>query len=145
MNYFKSAEQILASVPALEQARKNLSHRLGRLSESGKPSEVTAQSLEKYQTVREANDALSEFLDVVICKHNIAENEKALSEIYAVLGQLPSEQKAVLEMWYIEKLPKEEIKQRLYIESLGSIYALRNRALAAFALRYYGAAALGSV
>lgn len=146
MNYFKAAEQLLSSVPALEQAGVNLEKRLEWLAESGKPQGVEEFNLDKsYQTVREANDTLSSFLAVTECKRNIAENKKTLEEIYCVLGQLPKEQKELLEMWYIAKCSKEDIMERLYIEGLGTIYALRNRAVSEFALRYFGAAALPSI
>ena len=35
MNYFKAAEQVLSSIPALERALENLQHRRDRLIESG--------------------------------------------------------------------------------------------------------------
>jgi predicted nuclease with TOPRIM domain len=146
MNYFKAAEQLLSSVPALEQAGENLKNRLERLIESGKPQGIGELNPDKsYQTMREANDTLNCFLAVTECKRNIAENKKTLEEIYCVLGQLPKEQKELLEMWYIAKCSKEDIMERLYIEGLGTIYALRNRAVSEFALRYFGAAALPSI
>ena len=42
MNYFKAAEQVLSSVPALERALENLQHRRDRLIESGAPREPGA-------------------------------------------------------------------------------------------------------
>lgn len=145
MNYFKSAEQLLSSVPALEQAKENLQSRLERLVESGKPPATLTINPEKYQTAKAANDAMSEFLDVVICKGNIDETEKTLREIYIVLEQLPKEQKELLELWYIDKLPKAEIMERLYIDGLSTVYALRNKAVSGFALRFYGSSALSSI
>lgn len=145
MNYFKDAEQLLASVPALELARENLQNRFERLVESGKPPATLTINPEKYQTSKASNDAMSEFLDVVLCKHQISETEKTIAEIYKVLCQIPKEHKALLEMWYIKKLPKEKIMEQLHIDGLKTVYSLRNKAVSEFALRYYGAPALNSL
>ena len=48
-------------------------------------------------------------------------------------------------MWYVEKKPKEEIMQSMEIYSNSTIYAKRNKAVAAFALLYYGSPALASI
>ena len=48
-------------------------------------------------------------------------------------------------VWYIERKSKEEIAAAVNYASATSVYDLRNKAVAEFALRYFGAGALPSV
>lgn len=146
MNYFKATEQLLSSVPTLEQALENINSRLQRLTESGKPHDVRAVDLKKeFSTARAANDALEDCLAVVECKRNRDDTQGKLDDIMRVLEQLPDESKKLLELWYIKQYPKHDIMSEMYIESSATIYKLRNKAVAEFALMYYGASAIGSI
>lgn len=146
MNYFRAAEQLLTSVPTLEQALGNIEIRLQRLTESGKPHEVRAVDLKKeFTTVHAANDVLEDYLAVAECTRNRDDTKGKLNDIKRVLEQLPAESKKLLELWYIKQYSKHDIMSEMYVESPATIYKLRNKAVAEFALMYYGASAIGSI
>ncbi len=146
MNYFKAAEQVLASVPTLKTALENLERREKHLLESGAPQELGAIDYSKpFTNSHYVSDTLNELLELAECRRNIAETKKAITEIETIIGQLDDEHKKLVILWYIEKRSKEEILEEMFIESLTTIYNLRNRAVAEFALLYYGASALPSI
>jgi len=146
MNYFKAAEQVLASVPTLKRALENLQKREQRLIEQGKPREPGAIDYSKpFTDSHFVSDTLNELLELSECSRNIAETQRTLTEVEGILDQLDAEHKKVVVLWYIEKRSKEAIMEELYIESLTTVYNLRNRAVAEFALLYYGASAMPSI
>lgn len=146
MNYFKAAEQVLGSVPMLKSALENLKKREQRLIEQGKPREHGAIDYSKQFTDSHfLNDTLNELLELSECSRNIAETQRTIKEIEGVIEQLSDEHKKVVVLWYIEKRSKESIAKSMYIESSTTIYNLRNKAVAEFALLYYGASALSSI
>ncbi len=146
MNYFKAAEQVLGSVPTLKRALENLKKREQRLIDQGKPRELGAIDYSKpFTDSHFVSDTLNELLELSECSRNIKETERTLAEIEGVLEQLSDEYKKCVILWYIEKRSKEAIAEALYIESPTTVYNLRNRAVAEFALLYYGAAALSSI
>lgn len=146
MNYFKATEQLLSSVPTLEQALENIESRLQRLTESGKPHDLKAVDLKKeFSTAHAANAALEDCLAVAECTRNRDDTKGKIDDIERVLKQLPDESKKLLELWYIKQYPKHDIMSEMYIESSATIYKLRNKAISEFALMYYGASALSSI
>lgn len=146
MNYFKAAEQVLASVPTLKIALENLERREKHLLESGAPQELGDIDYSKpFTNSHYVSDTLNELLELAECRRNIAETKKAITEIETIIEQLGDEYKKLVILWYIEKRSKEEILGEMFIESLTTIYNLRNRAVAEFALLYYGASALPSI
>lgn len=146
MNYFKAAEQVLSSVPTLKRALENLERRKERLIESGAPREPGAIDYSKpFTDARYVSDTLNELLELSECTRNIAETQRELNYIDGIIAQLSEEYKKIIVLWYIEKRSKESIMEALYIESLTTVYNLRNRAVAEFALLYYGASALPSI
>ena len=146
MNYFKAAEQVLSSVPILERALNNLERRKERIMITNKPAEVGAIDPSKaYVNSSRAGDTLSELLELSECMANIAKTSAKLSEIRAILEQLPEDKARVLQAWYIEHLSKEKIADMMRYESITSVYNIRNMAVAEFALSYFGAGALDSI
>lgn len=146
MNYFKAAEQILSSVPTLERATENLKRRQQRLIDNGAPKGAGAINYDKpFTDTHYVNDTLSELLEISECSKNIAKNQEELAYIYGIVEQLQDEHKKLVRLWYFQKLPKEAVMEQMYIESLSTVYNLRNKAVAEFALLYYGASALPSV
>ena len=146
MNYFKAAEQILSSVPTLERATENLKRRQQRLIDNGDPKGAGAINYDKpFTDTHYVNDTLSELLEISECSKNIAKNQEELAYIYGIVEQLQDEHKKLVRLWYFQKLPKEAVMEKMYIESLSTVYNLRNKAVAEFALLYYGASALPSV
>lgn len=146
MNYFKAAEQVLSSVPALERALENLQHRRDRLIESGAPREPGAIDYSKpFTDSHYVSDTLNELLELTECSRNIAETQRKLAEIKGIIDQLKDEYKKLVVLWYLEKKPKEAVMEELYIQSLSTVYDLRNHAVTEFALLYFGGSALGSI
>ena len=146
MNYFKAAEQVLSSVPILERALNNLERRKERIMITNKPAEVGAIAPSKaYVNSSRAGDTLSELLELSECMANSAKTSAKLSEIRAILEQLPKDKARVLQAWYIEHLSKEKIADMMGYESITSVYNIRNMAVAEFALSYFGAGALDSI
>lgn len=146
MNYFKAAEQVLETVPTLERALENLRRREQRLIDSGKPRELGAIDYSKpFIDSHYANDTLNDLLEFAECNRNITTTKAKLDEINDIIDQLTDEHKKLIILWYIEKRSKENIMQALYIESLTTVYNIRNKAVAEFALLYYGASALPSI
>lgn len=146
MNYYKAAEQVLMSVPMLEQALKNIQSRKRRLIEQGKPHGVETVRFDKpFAGVSYVNDTLNELLAIAECERNEEETIEKLREIRGVLEQLDKEARKLLAAWYIERKPKEIILQDLHVESMTTVYNMRNKAVASFALLYFGASALHSI
>lgn len=146
MNYFKAAEQVLSSVSALKKALENLETRKARLIASGAPREPGAIDYTKpFTNSHYVSDTLNELLELSECTQNIANTKNELDYISGIIEQLSDDYKQIITMWYIEGKTKEHIAQAMYIESPTTVYNLRNKAVAEFALLYYGAAALNSI
>lgn len=146
MNYFKAAEQVLSSVQTLKRAIENLEQRENRLIESGAPRELGAIDYSKpFADLHFANDTLNDLLELSECSKNKAETARKIEEINRVVEQLPDEYKTLVRLWYFEKHSKEVVMEQMHIESLSTVYNLRNKAVAEFALLYYGASALSSI
>lgn len=146
MNYFKAAEQVLSSVPDLERSLENLEHRKERLLSEGSPRGIAELDFDKpFVDTRYINKTLTEALSLSECARCIDKTRSDLKEIRAIIEQLPDELRWLVLLWYVEKKPKEEIMQSMEIYSNSTIYAKRNKAVAAFALLYYGSPALGSI
>jgi hypothetical protein len=146
VNYFKAAEQVLSSVPDLERSLENLEHRKERLLSEGSPRGVTELDFDKpFVDTRYINKTLTEALSLSECARCIDKTRSDLEEIREIIEQLPDELRRLVLLWYVEKKPKEEIMQSMGIYSNSTIYAKRNKAVAAFALLYYGSPALASI
>lgn len=146
MNYFKAAEQVLSSVPVMERALDNLEKRKARIMLTNKPADVGAIDPSKsYVNAGQVRDTLAEMLELSECVGNIKKTSAKLSEIHAVLEQMPEEKARVLQAWYIEHRSKEKIADMMGYESITSVYNMRNMAVAEFALSYFGAGALESI
>ena len=146
MNYFKAAEQVLSSVPIMERALDNLEKRKVRIMMTNRPAEVGAINPSKsYVNSGQVRDTLDEMLELSECVGNIKKTSAKLSEISAVMDQLPEDKARVLRAWYIDHQSKEKIADMMGYESLTSVYNIRNMAVAEFALSYFGAGALDSI
>ena len=146
MNYFKAAEQVLESISYLEQGLENLERRKQRLMMQGKPRNIETPDYDRpFVDTRYVNNTLTEALSLNECSYCISKTNSELEEIRAIIDQLPDELRRLVYLWYVEKKPKEEIMQSMDIYSNSTIYAKRNKAVAVFALLYYGSPALSSI
>lgn len=145
INYFKAAERTLSERGNLERALVNLEKRKERAIRRGAPKDVKAIDYSSvYVSGGGANDALTDCLELIEIKREIEETREEIEHIDAVLGQLAPADAALLRAWYVERLSKEEVAERINYSSSSTIYDLRNKAVAAFAVLYFGAGALSS-
>ena len=84
-------------------------------------------------------------LELAEINREIVATRSTIAEIDRVLAQLDDADAELLRAWYIEHKSKEQIADELSYSSKTSIYDLRNKAVAAFAVLYYGAGALASI
>lgn len=137
---------MLSSVPDLERSLENLEHRKERLLSEGSPRGIAELDFDKpFVDTRHINKTLTEALSLSECARCIDKTRSDLEEIRAIIEQLPDELRRLVLLWYVEKKPKEKIMQSMEIYSNSTIYAKRNKAVAAFALLYYGSPALASI
>ncbi|HAN20412.1 MAG: hypothetical protein A2Y15_08650 [Clostridiales bacterium GWF2_36_10] len=146
MNYFKAAEQDLSSIPVLKRSLENLKKRKERLLNSGCPSEnVIIDYTKPYVDSSFVNETLNDLIQLSQVNKEIANTEAKIAEFDDVINQLDKEHKTIITMWYIEKQSKEAIADKMHFQKRDSIYSLRNKAVAQYALLYYGANALNSI
>ena len=118
INYFDAAENTLRSRSMLEKALKNLMRRQERIMR---------------------NDALTDCIEIAEVAREINRTKDKIDEIDSVLQQLDPHDAELLRLWYIERKSKEEIAEQVNYASRTSIYDLRNKAVAGFAVLYFGA------
>ncbi len=139
LNYFKAAEQDIASLPTLKRSIEFLEKKRQHLVDSGKPSEPGAIDYSKpYTDSHFVNDTLNELLSVAECTAEIKETKAEIQHIESILSELQKEHRKVLTMFYINKLPADKIAEAIYVESDKTVYNIRNKALAQYALLSYG-------
>lgn len=146
MNYFKEAESLIKNLPLLEISLDNLKARKGRIIQNNGPQDINGMDYSApFISSHHVNDTLNELLEYSECLKEIKNTENKIGEITQVINQLDEKHKRIIELWYTEKIPKEKIMEKLNIESLTTVYNLRNTAIAEFALLYFGADALPSI
>lgn len=144
INYFKAAERLLAQRGNLEQALENLGRRreLASTQARGERDNIKPRP---YASSGGINAHTSARLELAEINREIVATRSTIAEIDRVLAQLDDADAKLLRAWYIEHKSKEQITDELSYSSKTSIYDLRNKAVAAFAILYYGAGALASV
>ena len=142
INYFKAAERLLAQRGNLEQALENLGRRRELASTQAKGERDNIKP-RPYASSGGINAHTSARLELAEINREIVATRSTIAEIDRVLAQLDDAE--LLRAWYIEHKSKEQIADELSYSSKTSIYDLRNKAVAAFAILYYGAGALASV
>ena len=141
INYFKAAERLLAQRGNLEQALENL----GRRRELASTQAKAERDNIKPRPYASSGGITSARLELAEINREIVATRSTIAEIDRVLAQLDDADAELLRAWYIEHKSKEQIADELSYSSKTSIYDLRNKAVAAFAVLYYGAGALASI
>lgn len=140
INYFDAAENTLRSRSMLEKALKNLMRRQERIMRHNAPSGCTSLDTSKpYTSTKSVNDALTDCIEIAEVAREINRTKDKIDEIDSVLQQLDPQDAELLRLWYIERKSKEEIAAQVNYASRTSIYDLRNKAVAGFAVLYFGA------
>ena len=138
INYFDAAENTLRSRSMLEKALKNLMRRQERIMRHNAPSGYPSLDTSKpYTSTKSVSDALTDCIAEVAREINCTKDK--IDEIDSVLQQLDPQDAELLRLWYIERKSKEEIAAQVNYASRTSIYDLRNKAVAGFAVLYFGA------
>lgn len=143
INYFKAAERTLSERGNLERALDNLSRR--REAAASRGMIQGGAGAVAYASGGRTNNDLADLLELAELDREIATTRSVIEEIDRVLAQLDKGNSDLLRAWYIERKSKEEIAAALHYSSSSTLYELRNKAVAAFAILYYGAGALASV
>ena len=146
INYFAEAEKTLRARGYLDSAISNLERRRDRIIARSGPSEYASPDLSKpYASTSATNDALAECLELAEVMREIADTTAERDEIDRVLEQLDKDDREIIALWYIDRKSKDEIAAAVNYASATSVYDLRNKAVAQFALLFFGAGALGSM
>lgn len=146
INYFKAAERTLSERGNLERALANLERRRERVIQQAGPNGIqTTDFSSPYVSGGGANDALADCLEIAEINREIMQTRETIEEIDRVLAQLDAMDEALLRAWYIDRRTKEEIAEELNYSSTTTVYDLRNKAVSAFAILYYGAGSLASI
>ena len=142
INYFDAAENTLRARGMLETALGNLERKKERILRYGAPSEYPSADMSKpYTSSKVVNDTLTECVELAEVVREITITREKIEEIDRALGQLDGDDARILRLWYIERKSKEEITESVSYSSRTSVYDLRNKAVANFALLYFGAGA----
>lgn len=140
INYFDAAENTLRSRSMLETALKNLKRRRERIMRHNAPSDYPSFDMSKpYTSTKSVNDALTDCVELAEVIREINKTQEKIDEIDGVLKQLDPQDAELLRLWYIERKSKDDIAAEANYASRTSIYDLRNKAVAGFALLYFGA------
>lgn len=139
INYFDAAENTLRSRSMLEKALKNLMRRQERIMRHNAPSGYPLDTSKPYTSTKSVNDALTDCIEIAEVAREINCTKDKIDEIDSVLQQLDPQDAELLRLWYIERKSKEEIAAQVNYASRTSIYDLRNKAVAGFAVLYFGA------
>lgn len=146
INYFAEAEKTLRARGYLETALGNLTRRRERIIAESAPSGYPSPDFSKpYASTSAVNDALSACLELAEVEREIVRSRRTAEEVDSVLDQLEPEDARLLRLWYIERKRKDEIAAEVVYSSPSTIYDLRNKAVAQFALLYFGAGSLASI
>lgn len=138
MNYYKESEQLLSNVVPFRVALKNLHERKKSIPN------ITMQKINCEKSADTAKQ-LSHVLASAEIEREICHTQNTLNSIDTVLKQLKYEERQLLSLWYIEKKSKEIILENLNIESLTTLYKLRNKAVGNFAMLYFGSISISSI
>ncbi len=87
MNYFKSAEQLLGSIPALNAAIDNINGRASHIAQ--------ASSKPKYSNVKSIEQYLECGLEEIELKRCLQRTKNLISDIERVLSQLDDEEQEI--------------------------------------------------
>lgn len=142
INYFKAAEDDISSLPKLKRSLQLLTKRRLKIIEEGSPTEPNAIDYSKpYIDAHFVNNTLNEILEIAETNRAIAKTERRIAEVEEILAELTKEQREVLTMFYIDRFSADKIAKKIFVESGKTVYNIRNRAVAEYALIAYGAPA----
>lgn len=158
MNYISVAEEYLrnygllqGSVDTMRDELKKLIRQSGPAGDRNMAIKIDPESLSLGAVTKGGGSEFDETVNLLWkigeLRGNIAETEAKLQEVDVLLEDIAAEAdddrySLILRLWYMDKLPKEQIAEEVGYASLKQVYALRNKAIRAFAIRILGIRAL---
>lgn len=139
MDYLREAENILRKVNLLEKALDNLKRHKGLIIQRNAPQGCKALSFDKPASAPIDKETLTELCEYAQCIERITATEYEIKRIKDIISQLSCEEQNLIQLWYIDGMSKDEIKEKLYISSHSTLYKLQRQAVSNFALLYFGA------
>ena len=145
IDFFAAAEHTLMKRATLDVSLEVLRARRDKfIKEAGPAGYPTASFRDNvgYSGSGSTNDAITEMigLDVILQQITITEEERDF--IDKVLEKLEPADRDILRMWYIDRIPKDEIAEKLHYESRTTVYQMRNKAVYEFSILYFGSSAI---
>lgn len=148
LNYIREAENRLWYYRDLQRSVDEMSQRIGKLISKAGPADLSAMVLDGSGVhSQRVDDTLNILFEIQKLTELRKETKEALSEIDSVLTRINGEPDCkfygtVLRMWYIERIPKEDIAEKIGYSSRRSVYQIRARAIRKFAVMLFGIEAL---
>lgn len=149
MNYIREAEKYLYYYHDLYKSLEQINREIYRLIGKAGPHDITAVNYEQVKT--NPSPGQDETINILFQIQKLLENrektKQELEKIDELLQEISRDPGCelygeILRKWYIEKMPKEEIAEKLGYSSRQSIYDLRAKAIRKFAVRLFGIGAL---
>jgi len=149
LNYIKEAEKYLKYYYDLNESIKRMTRERAILLHDSWPEDIkgidyTKPKIDENFHQDEAYDILYK---IKVLTENIEITQEKLKEIDIILDDISIDDGCelygpVLKMWYVDKLPKELIAEKVKYSSRQSIYDIKNKAIRKFAIRLFGLEAL---
>ena len=151
MNFIKEAENRLKHYKDLYQSIENMDRQICKLVMNAGPSDGRVIKLDE-SGIRSGkfDKTINMLYEIQTLNNNKIKTQTELDEINITLDKLSAEPgcelyKDVLWLWYIERIPKEDIAEQLNYSSKQTIYNIRALAIRKFAIRLFGIEALRAV
>ena len=151
MNCIREAENYLRYYRELTQSIEHASRMISKLNWQGAPRDARAASVDitgirASKPVNTLNQIYQLQKWQEMKERTIEEIEKIEEELQGICLDPGCERyRDVLYMWYVEKLDKDEIAERLGYSSRQSVYDMRNKAIRKFAVALFGVVALETI
>jgi len=148
MNYIQEAENLLLHYNDLHKSLGNIEKEITQLVNLSRPKELSAIALNMTGVHVSKMD---ETFNILYKLQNLREcREKTIVEfakINEILEDISSEKGCelhgkVLKMWYVDKLPKDDIAEMIGYSTKRSVYDIRDKAIRRFAVVMFGIGAL---
>lgn len=150
MDYVREAEKVLYHYRDLKFALQNLEHQIEKLIFQSAPADAKGANIE-ITGIKSGyhDDAYNSLFKLKVLTENWDKTEEEIKKIDSLLDAIEKEPGCeyytqVLRLWYIEKIPKEEIAGLIGYSpaSRQSIYNIKDKAIRKFAVMYFGLGAL---
>lgn len=151
MNCIREAENYLRYYRELQQSINHANRMIGRLKMQTAPGAVSAVNIEvtgirSSKPVNTLNQ-LYQLQKWQEMKERTLEEIEKIEEALAGINQAQGceRYRDVLFMWYVERLDKDEIAEKLSYSHRQSAYEVKNKAIKKFAVALFGVVALEAI